>query len=125
MKKIISTKAAPAPIGPYSQAVRAGNMVYLSGQIAIDPATDKIIDGSLKEETHQIMKNIQAILASEGIGFDSVIKTGIFLTDMAFFAEVNSEYANWFTLDFPARETVEVSGLPKGVRVEISMIAFV
>jgi 2-iminobutanoate/2-iminopropanoate deaminase len=125
MKKIISTKAAPAPIGPYSQAVRAGNMVYLSGQIAIDPATDKIIDGSLKEETHQIMKNIQAILASEGIGFDSVIKTGIFLTDMAFFAEVNSEYANWFTSDFPARETVEVSGLPKGVRVEISMIAFV
>jgi len=124
MKKIIDTKNAPAPIGPYSQAVRAGNMIYLSGQIAIDPESEEIAEGSITDETNQIMKNIAAILDAEGLDFGAVLKTSIFLTDMSFFSEVNSEYAKWFKADFPARETVQVSGLPKGVRVEISMIAF-
>lgn len=124
MKKIIHTKNAPAPIGPYSQAVRAGNMIYLSGQIAIDPESEEIAEGSITDETNQIMKNIAAILDAEGLDFGAVVKSSIFLTDMAFFSEVNSEYAKWFKADFPARETIQVSGLPKGVRVEISMIAF-
>jgi 2-iminobutanoate/2-iminopropanoate deaminase len=124
MKKIIHTKNAPSPIGPYSQAVRAGHMIYLSGQIAINPESEEIAEGSIADETNQIMKNIAAILNAEGLDFGAVIKTSIFLTDMAFFSEVNSEYAKWFQADFPARETVQVSGLPKGVRVEISMIAF-
>lgn len=123
MKKIIQTSGAPAPIGPYSQAVQAGNMVFLSGQIAIEPSTGQLVTGSLTDETRKVMQNIEAILHELKLGFDSIVKTGIFLTDMAYFEEVNAEYARWFKSDFPARETVQVAGLPKGVRVEISMIA--
>ena len=123
MKKIINTSGAPSPIGPYSQAVQAGNAVFLSGQIAIEPSTGELVKGSLTEETRKVMQNIEAILNEVNLGFDSIVKTGIFLTDMAFFAEVNEEYSRWFNSDFPARETVQVAGLPKGVRVEISMIA--
>ncbi|MCB0820478.1 MAG: RidA family protein [Bacteroidetes bacterium] len=123
MKKIIHTSGAPSPIGPYSQAVQAGNTVFLSGQIAIEPSTGELVKGSLTEETRKVMQNIEAILNEVNLGFDSIVKTGIFLTDMAFFAEVNEEYSRWFKSDFPARETVQVAGLPKGVRVEISMIA--
>lgn len=122
-KQIINTSKAPAPIGPYSQAVQFGNLVFLSGQIALNPNTGELVTGSLTEETKQVMINIREVLHHAGLSMDSVIKTSIFLTDMAYFSEVNAEYANFFDGDFPARETVQVSGLPKGVRVEISIIA--
>jgi 2-iminobutanoate/2-iminopropanoate deaminase len=123
MKKIINTTGAPSPIGPYSQATEINNMIFLSGQIAIEPESGQLIAGTLTEETNRIMKNIEAILTAAGVSFKEVVKTGIFLTDMAFFTEVNEEYARWFSDHFPARETVQVAGLPKGVRIEISMIA--
>jgi 2-iminobutanoate/2-iminopropanoate deaminase len=122
-KKIVNTPQAPAPIGPYNQAVKAGGLLFISGQIALDPQSNQLLQGSIAEETHQVMKNLQAILQSEGLGFDQVVKTTIFLTDMALFAEVNEIYASYFTTDHPARETVAVKGLPKNVNVEISMIA--
>lgn len=122
-KKIINTPNAPSPIGPYNQAVKFGNLLFLSGQIAIDPSNGNLIEGTLKEETQQIMKNIHEILHFAGLSMNSVLKVSIFLTDMAFFHEVNEEYAQHFTENFPARETVQVSGLPKGVRIEISVIA--
>ncbi len=122
-KKIVNTPQAPAPIGPYNQAVKAGGFLFISGQIALDPQSNLLIQGSIAEETHQVMKNLQAILQLEGLGFDQVVKTTIFLTDMALFAEVNEIYASYFTADHPARETVAVKGLPKNVNVEISMIA--
>lgn len=123
MKEIIETSNAPAPIGPYSQAVKVGNMYYLSGQIAIDPATGNMITDNLEAETHQVMKNIGAILTDQGMDFSNIAKTSIFLQNMGDFAEVNGIYGSYFTSDFPARETVEVAGLPKGVNVEISVIA--
>jgi len=122
-KQIINTTNAPIPIGPYSQGVKFGNMLFLSGQIAIEPSTGELIQGSLKEETQQIMKNIYEVLHFAGLSMDSIIKTSIFLTDMAYFNEVNEIYAQHFSGNYPARETVQVSGLPKGVRVEISVIA--
>ncbi len=122
-KQIINTPNAPTPIGPYSQGVQFGNLLFLSGQIAINPANGNLIQGSLKEETQQIMKNIYEVLHFAGLSMDSIIKTSIFLTDMAYFNEVNEEYAKYFSANYPARETVQVSGLPKGVRVEISVIA--
>jgi 2-iminobutanoate/2-iminopropanoate deaminase len=122
-KQIINTINAPTPIGPYSQGVKFGNMFFLSGQIAIEPSTGKLIQNSIKEETEQIMKNIQEILHFAGLSMDSIIKTTIFLTDMAYFNEVNECYAHYFNANFPARETVQVSGLPKGVRIEISVVA--
>lgn len=123
MKEIIETSNAPAPIGPYSQAVKVGNMYFLSGQIAIDPATGNMITDNLEAETHQVMKNIGAILTDQGMDFSNIAKTSIFLQNMGDFAEVNGIYGSYFTSDFPARETVEVAGLPKGVNVEISVIA--
>jgi 2-iminobutanoate/2-iminopropanoate deaminase len=124
MSKIIiqSDKAAP-PIGPYSQAVRAGNMLFLSGQIALD-AEGKLHTGSIKEETTQVMKNIESLLVQSGAGFEHIVKTTIFLSDMALFSEVNEVYGSYFSADFPARETVAVKGLPKNVNVEISVTAF-
>ena len=122
-KTIIRTTMAPAPIGPYSQAVSAGNMVFISGQIAIIPGTNEIANKNLVEETHQVMHNLKAILIEAGIDFVNVVKTTIFLSDMSLFAEVNEIYASYFTGNFPARETVSVKGLPKNVNVEISMIA--
>ncbi len=124
MKTIIYTKNAPAPIGPYSQAVKAGNMLYVSGQIAIDPETEQVIEGSIEDETKRIMENIAALLASSGFSFADVVKTSIFLSDMKHFAIVNEVYGSFFQSDFPARETVAVLGLPKNVNVEISVTAY-
>lgn len=123
MKQIIKTDQAPAPIGPYNQAVKAGGTLYISGQIALVPGTDELLVGNVSEETHQVMKNLQAILSAAGFNFSNVVKTTIFLSDMSLFAEVNGIYGSYFTGDYPARETVAVKGLPKNVHVEISMIA--
>lgn len=122
LKPIYSTNA-PAPIGPYSQGVITGNMVFLSGQVAIDPATGELNIGSIKAETQQVMNNIAALLAEAGINFSHVVKTTIFLSDMSLFNEVNEVYAGYFSGNYPARETVAVKGLPRNVNVEISMIA--
>jgi 2-iminobutanoate/2-iminopropanoate deaminase len=123
MKTIIETTNAPAPIGPYSQAVLSGNTLYTSGQIAIDPKTDKLVMTTIDEETNQVMTNMKAVLAEAGMTFDNVIKTSIFISDMDNFSDINGVYAQYFTSNFPARETVEVARLPKDVNVEISMIA--
>jgi 2-iminobutanoate/2-iminopropanoate deaminase len=123
-KKIFTTQNAPAPIGPYSQAVKAGNMLFISGQVAIDPATGNVEAGDIPSETHQVMKNLQAILQEAGTDFNAVVKTTIFLSDMSLFAQVNEVYGKYFSSSFPARETVAVKGLPKNVNVEISMIAY-
>lgn len=122
-KTIIRTDQAPAPIGPYNQAVGYGDLLYISGQICIDPATGQLNNATLAGETHQVMKNLKAILHAAGRDFSQVLKTTIFLTDMHQFAEVNEVYGSYFTGDYPARETVQVSALPKFVNVEISMIA--
>ena len=122
-KKIIRTTHAPAPIGPYNQAVAFGNMLFISGQIALDPATGNLVQGSVTIETKKVMENLQAILNEAGMDFSNVLKTSIFLMDMKMFGEVNEEYGKYFGEDAPARETVQVAGLPKGVNVEISMIA--
>ena len=122
-KKIINTNNAPAPIGPYNQAVQYGDMLFISGQIALDPATGELVQGDIKAETTQVMKNLAAILEAAGMTFDNILKTTIFLMDMGQFGAVNEVYGGYFTGDAPARETVQVSGLPKGVNVEISMVA--
>lgn len=114
---------APSPIGPYSQAVQFGNTLYLSGQVAIDPATGQLNISDLETETHQVMKNIKAILNEAGFDFSDVVKTSIFLSDMVYFPRVNQVYASYFSENFPARETVQVAGLPLKVNVEISVIA--
>ena len=122
-KQIINTASAPAPIGPYSQSVKAGGFLFISGQIAINPASGNVESNSIEEETHQAMKNIEAILTEAGLDFSAVVKTTIFLTDMALFGAVNEVYAGYLSGNYPARETVAVKGLPKGVNVEISMTA--
>ena len=121
--KIINTANAPAPIGPYSQAVKAGNLLFISGQIPIDPATGSIAASDIIAETHQVMHNLRAILTEAGTSFDQVVKTTILLSDMSLFAEVNTVYGKYFTGNFPARETFAVKGLPKNANVEISMVA--
>lgn len=122
-KQIINTKSAPAPIGPYNQAVLCSNMLFISGQICIDPATGEMKNKDIQQETHQVMHNLKAILSSAGMTFNNVVKTSIFLTDMNRFSEINEVYGKYFEGDFPARETVQVSALPKFQNVEISMIA--
>ena len=122
-KKIINTRYAPDPIGPYNQAVQFGNTLYISGQVAINPSTGELDQKDISSETHQVMQNLKAILAEAGMDFSNALKTTIFLNDMALFSEVNEIYGKYFPGDFPARETVAVKGLPKNVRVEISMIA--
>lgn len=124
MKKIIYTNKAPEPIGPYSQAVQAGNILFVSGQVAIDPANNEVIKGSVSDEARQVMKNIEALLTNAGYAFADIVKTTIFLSDMKYFAEVNEVYGAYFNADFPARETVAVLGLPKNVNVEISVTAY-
>tara|TARA_A100001035_G_C27459959_1_gene354081 strand:+ start:91 stop:468 length:378 start_codon:yes stop_codon:yes gene_type:complete len=123
MKKIISTKNAPTPIGPYSQAVLLGNILYTSGQIAMNPKTGELNIKNINEETHQVMKNLKSVLHAVEMTFDNVIKTSIFISDMNNFNEINEVYGEYFSSNFPARETVEVSCLPKNVNIEISMIA--
>ncbi len=122
-KTVINTPAAPAPIGPYNQAILTGNLLFISGQVCIDPATGLLKNKDLQEETHQVMHNLKAILQEAGLTFSNAVKTTIFLTDMNRFSEVNEIYGKYFTDSFPARETVQVSALPKFVNVEISMIA--
>jgi 2-iminobutanoate/2-iminopropanoate deaminase len=122
-KQIINTTKAPAPIGPYNQAIKAGNMVFISGQIALKAETGELANADIIEETHQVMKNLKVILAEAGLDFNAVVKTTIFLSDMELFGQVNEIYGKYFDGDFPARETVAVKGLPKNVNVEISMIA--
>lgn len=124
MKKIINTDQAPAPIGPYNQAVLTGNTLYISGQIPLDPRTGELVQNSIEEETTQVMQNLKAILNAAGMDFDNVIKSSIFISDMNNFGKINEVYGKYFSEDTaPARETVEVANLPKFVNVEISMIA--
>ena len=122
-KTIVTTSKAPAPIGPYNQAVLKGDMLFISGQVCIDPSTGNLKNKDIQEETHQVMHNLKAILTEAAMDFSNVVKTTIFITDMNRFTEVNEVYGKYFTTDFPARETVQVSALPKFVNVEISMIA--
>jgi 2-iminobutanoate/2-iminopropanoate deaminase len=123
MKKIIETNNAPAPIGPYSQAVLSKNTLYTSGQIAINPISGKLILDSIELETTQVMDNMKAVLKEAGMNFDHVVKASIFISNMDDFTQINTVYNQYFTSDYPARETVQVARLPKDVNVEISMIA--
>lgn len=122
-KQIISTPKAPAPIGPYSQAVKAGDILFVSGQVAIDPATNEVITGTVEEETDRVMKNLEAILTEAKVTFEHVVKTDIFLSDMSYFPIVNQVYGSYFKGDYPARATVAVKTLPKNVNVEIGVTA--
>jgi len=124
MKKIINTTQAPAPIGPYNQAVQAGNHLYISGQIALSPETGALIIGSVSDEARQVLKNLESILSASDYSFTDVVKTTIFLRHMEDFNAVNAVYAEYFPEKAPARETVAVAGLPKDVNVEISVIAW-
>jgi 2-iminobutanoate/2-iminopropanoate deaminase len=124
-KTIIKTPNAPDPIGPYNQAVLAGDILFISGQICIDPSTGEMKNKDIQEETHQVMHNLKSILQEVGMGFGNVVKTTIFITDMHQFGAVNEVYGKYFENNFPARETVQVSALPKFVNVEISMIAII
>ena len=123
MNQIIFTPEAPSPIGPYSQAVLAGNTLYVSGNIALDPETGELINENITEETHAVMKNMEAILRAAGYLFSDVVKCTIFIKDMGQFVTINEAYGQYFKSNPPARETVEVSKLPKNVNVEISCIA--
>lgn len=123
MKTIINTSNAPAPIGPYSQAVAAGNLLFVSGQIALDAQTGELVLDDITTETKKVMENLKAILTEAGTNFTSIVKTTIFLKDMGNFATVNEVYGSYFTEKFPARETVQAAALPKNVNVEISVIA--
>ncbi len=122
-KKIIQSNLAPAPIGPYSQAVEVNGLVFVSGIIALIPGTDNLMMDSIEAETHQVMTNMKAILEAAGLGFENIVKTSIFLMNMGDFVAVNTVYGSYFEGNYPARETIQVAGLPKGVRVEISVIA--
>jgi len=124
-KKIIETAQAPAPIGPYNQAVAAGGLLFISGQICMKPGTNDLNNPDIQTETHQVMNNLKAILSEAGLDFNNIVKTTIFLSDMNLFSDVNEIYGKYFSGAFPARETVAVKGLPKNVNVEISMIAVV
>ncbi len=122
-KAIIHTEAAPKPIGPYNQAIAANGMLFISGQVAINPETNELAEGDVWDEARQVMENLKAILTEAKLTFEHVVKTTIFLTDMNLFSTVNEVYGSYFLGDYPARETVAVKGLPKNVNVEISMIA--
>ena len=123
MKKVISTSRAPAAIGPYSQAIQVGNLVFASGQIPIDPATGSFVEGGVKEQARQSLTNVKAILDEAGLTLDNVVKTTVFLADMNDFADVNAVYAEFFAEPYPARSAVAVKTLPKGALVEIEVIA--
>jgi 2-iminobutanoate/2-iminopropanoate deaminase len=122
-RKAILTDKAPKPIGPYSQAVQYGNLVFTSGQIPIDPATGNLVVGDIVKETEQVFVNLAAVLAAAGTSLDRAVKTTVFLTDMGSFGKVNEVYARYFREPFPARSTVQVAALPKGVSVEIEVVA--
>lgn len=122
-KQIINTNSAPAPIGPYNQAIKSGSMLFISGQIALNAETGQLVKEDIIAETHQVMQNLRNILTEAGMDFNDVVKSTIFIMDMNDFSKINEVYGKYFTGYFPARETVQVAGLPKGVNVEISMIA--
>lgn len=122
-KRTVNPICAPAPVGPYSHAVRVGDMLFCSGQIPIDPATGQLVAGDIRLQTERVLENIRTILEAEHLGFGSVVKTTVFLADMADFAGMNEVYARYFTRDFPARSTIAVAGLPRGARVEIEVVA--
>jgi 2-iminobutanoate/2-iminopropanoate deaminase len=123
MKTVISTSKAPAAIGPYSQAIHVGTLLYASGQIPIDPSTGSIVDGGIKEQTRQSLLNVQAILEEAGLSFANVVKTTVFLADISDFADMNGVYAEFFSEPYPARSAVAVKSLPKGALVEIEVVA--
>ena len=123
MKEVINTKAAPAAIGPYSQAIKVGNLVYTSGQIPIDPTTGSFVEGGIKEQTHQSLTNVKAVLEEAGLTMANVIKTTVFMADMNDFADMNSVYGEFFAEPYPARSAVAVKTLPKGALVEIEVVA--
>lgn len=123
MKKIINTQNAPAPIGPYNQAIKVDNTLYTSGQIAINPVTNELVMDTIENETKMVMENLKAVLEAADMDFTKVIKCSIFISDMNNFGKINDVYGSYFSSDFPARETVEVACLPKNVNVEISAIA--
>lgn len=122
-KEIIQTPSAPAAIGPYSQAVKSGNLLFCSGQIALIPETGELDTADIKTETHRVMKNIGALLKSQGLDYSNIVKTTIFMAEMSDYASVNEVYASYFESDFPAREAVAVKTLPKNVNVEITVTA--
>jgi 2-iminobutanoate/2-iminopropanoate deaminase len=122
-KKVILSDAAPKAVGPYSQAVIAGNMFFASGQLGLDPATGKIVDGGAKEQAQQALKNVKALLEAAGLGFKNVVQVQIFLADLADFAQVNEVYKTFFSDPYPARSTFQVAGLPLGGKVEIQTVA--
>ncbi|HTM25181.1 MAG TPA: RidA family protein [Vicinamibacterales bacterium] len=124
-RQAISTPNAPAAIGPYSQAIRAGNMLFLSGQIPIDPITGNLVEGGIAAQTHQVFRNIGAILDAAGASFDNVVTAGVFLADMNDFGKMNEAYATYFSAPAPARATVQVARLPKDCLVEIQVTAVV
>lgn len=122
-KNIISTEKAPAAIGPYSQAVKSGNFLFASGQIPIDPATGQIVEGGIEEQTRQVLENVKGLLESLGASMDNIVKTTLFISDMNDFAAINNIYASYFKQSPPARSCVEVSRLPKDVKIEMEFIA--
>jgi 2-iminobutanoate/2-iminopropanoate deaminase len=122
-KEIIHTNNAPAPIGPYNQAIKTGNLLFVSGQVALKPGTNDMANADIIEETHQVLQNLKSILQEAGMDFSHIVKTTIYLSDMSLFGQVNEIYAKYFEGNFPARETVAVKGLPKNANVEISVIA--
>ena len=123
MKQIVSTDDAPQAIGPYSQAVKAGGLVYASGQIPLDPRTGQFVEGGIREQTEQVFRNLSAVLKAAGTGLDRVVKATVFLADMGDFAEMNEVYGRYFTQEPPARSTVQAARLPRDARVEIDVIA--
>ncbi|WP_040683354.1 RidA family protein [Thermosinus carboxydivorans] len=125
MLTVVNTANAPAAIGPYSQAIKVGNLVFTSGQIPINPATGELVTGSVEEQAHQVLKNVKAVLEAAGASLASVVKTTVFIKDMNDFAKINAVYATYFTANPPARSCVEVARLPKDVLVEIEAIAYV
>lgn len=124
MKKVIQTEKAPKPIGPYSQAIRTGNFIFLSGQIPIDPKTGELVKGDLRKQTQRVLENMKGVLESQGLGMEDVVKVNIFLKDMEHFNQMNEVYATYFSSSPPARSTVEVSRLPKDSTLEIEAIAW-
>ena len=124
MREPVTTTAAPAAIGPYSQAIKAGDFLFASGQIPLDPATGALVSGGIAEQTHRVLKNLAGVLEAAGIGFDKVVKTNVYLSDMADFAAMNEIYATYFPQPAPARATIQAARLPRDVKVEIDLVAY-
>ena len=122
-KRAVTTESAPAAIGPYSQAIVTGNLIFLSGQIPLDPERGKIVEGSIEDETRRVLKNLEEVLKAEGLDLNAIVRTTVYLTDLADFPRVNQTYAEFFQEPFPARATVQVAALPRGARVEIDALA--